>query len=704
MNIVQVHPGLLPIPPNGWGAVEKIIWEYKTSFEKLGHTCDILYLNDIDFSKYDVVHVHVANLAIMIRDKNIPYYFTCHDHHAYLYGKESDVFKENYEAAKFSLKTFVPAKYLVDYFDLKNVFYLSHGVNNSFFKPSDRSIDNHKLLCVANNGISHDNSYDRKGFSYAIKAAEFLKLPITIVGPDNNRHFFDKFNSDYDKLTIKYNLNETDLLKEYHSHSIFLHLSDLEAGHPNLTLLEAIGCGLPIVGTFENNNVLGGLYPVDRNMSDVVNGINYVISNYEEFKNQCLSSAKVKNWDNIIINLLNLYSENMMSCKLINLYNKTNITYKSSVDPKNRFIFNFNNGPKVEILGENSKHYNVKMIDLNSNQIMYDTNITNNMWCTTNKKYYIPWQIEITQLDTDEKFVYKLNLKDVRVKIINESPSLGDYISWISYIDKFQKEHGCIVDFFTPNKNLFKTSYKNLNFYNYNESSNVTYFATYRIGCFEPTNRDLSPTDYREQNLQQIAANILGFKYVEIVPNIDVVYTDRKLKEKYVCISTASTSGCKHWHHENGWQKVVDYLNQMGFKVVVIQKEPLNYMDLNDLHNVIHPKTENVDDAINWLINCEFFIGLSSGISWLAWALKKPVIMISGFTKTFNEFNTPYRLTNESVCNGCWNNSLYKLDGGDWNWCPVNKNNDDRFICSKSITADKVLKTIDKLVLEKNIG
>ena len=79
MNIVHVHPGLLPIPPNGWGAVEKIIWEYKTSFEKLGHMCDILYLNDIDFSKYDVVHVHVANLAIMIRDKNIPYYFTCHE-------------------------------------------------------------------------------------------------------------------------------------------------------------------------------------------------------------------------------------------------------------------------------------------------------------------------------------------------------------------------------------------------------------------------------------------------------------------------------------------------------------------------------------------------------------------------------------------------------------------------------------------------
>ena len=28
MKIIQVNLGLLPIPPNGWGAVEKIIWDY----------------------------------------------------------------------------------------------------------------------------------------------------------------------------------------------------------------------------------------------------------------------------------------------------------------------------------------------------------------------------------------------------------------------------------------------------------------------------------------------------------------------------------------------------------------------------------------------------------------------------------------------------------------------------------------------------
>jgi autotransporter strand-loop-strand O-heptosyltransferase len=706
MKIVQVHPGILPIPPNGWGAVEKIIWEYKKAFEKMGHVCDILYLNDIDPSKYDVIHVHVANLAIMLRNKNIPYFFTCHDHHAFLYTKESNVFKENYEAAKYSLKTFVPAKYLVEYFDLKNVLYLSHGVNNEFFKPSQNNFNTHRLLCVANNGIAHDKSYDRKGFSYAIHAAEKLNLPITIAGPENNKHFFKKFNSDYEKLTLKFNLNEQELLKEYQSHSIFLHLSDLEAGHPNLTLLESIGCGLPIVGTYEKNNELEGLYKVERDVDCIVNGINYVIANYEQFKNKCLFTSKIKSWDNIVMNLINIYNNQTMATQLVDIYNNTEITYKSPINPieiKNEFVFDFNNGPKVEILGSITKKYNIKMKDLNSSQILYETDITNNMWCVASKKYYIPWRIEIKDIETNEIFIYDLNLENKNVKIINESPSLGDYISWISYIDKFQKTHKCIVDIYTPNKNIFKDSYPNLNFYNYNQNLNSNYFATYRIGCFDPSDRNLSPKDYREQNLQEISANILGFDYVEITPSIIVNNTTRKLDEKYVCISTASTSGCKHWQYDGGWQKTVDYLNKIGYKVVVIQKEPLNYMDLKNLYNVVHPKTENINDAINWLYNCEFFIGLSSGISWLAWALRKPVILISGFTKTFNEFSTPYRLINESVCNGCWNNSLYKLDGGDWNWCPVNKNTKDHFICTKTITPDQVIDTINKLTVDKNL-
>ena len=42
MKIVIVGPGIMPIPPSGWGAVEILIWDSKVALEKLGHTVEIV--------------------------------------------------------------------------------------------------------------------------------------------------------------------------------------------------------------------------------------------------------------------------------------------------------------------------------------------------------------------------------------------------------------------------------------------------------------------------------------------------------------------------------------------------------------------------------------------------------------------------------------------------------------------------------------
>ena len=50
-----------------------------------------------------------------------------------------------------------------------------------------------------------------------------------------------------------------------------------------------------------------------------------------------------------------------------------------------------------------------------------------------------------------------------------------------------------------------------------------------------------------------------------------------------------------------------------------------------------------------------------SGLSWLAWAVGTPVVMISGFTHPTNEFATPYRVINYHACNSCWNDVRHRL-------------------------------------------
>ena len=702
MRIINVTPGLLPIPPNGWGAVEKIIWEYHQNFLKLGHESEILYLDQVKSDRCAVVHIHVANLAIEAHKRGIPYYFTCHDHHAYLYGKDSNCFKENYNAIKNSIISFVPAKYLVKYFDLPNLKYLSHGVNTDFFKPTYRVVDEYKLLCVANNGFIHDPSEDRKGFAFAIEAAKKLNLQITIAGPENNKKFFEKYNFNYDKLNVMYNLSETDLLRLYQSHDIFLHPSILEAGHPNLTLLEAISCGLPIVGTLEDDNNLEGLYKSNRDVDEIINGITHVINNYDTYKKLTALTSKEKSWENIVNTLIGFYDTSMKN-QLIEIYESTKINHKDSVESQNSIVFDFNNKSKVEILGEIKKEYSLKFINKQNNKLVYESDISNNMWTQANFAYFIDWNIQIRDKQTNSLVSdFNLDLKNKTVKIVNESPSMGDGISWVACVDLFQKKHNCIVDYYTPNKDLFEIEYPNINFYNYNHIKDENYYASYKIGCFDPNDNSISPADYRTQNLQQIATNILGLDYEEVKTKIHIKDKDRKLQEKYVCISTASTSGCKHWQHIDGWQKVVDHLNNNGYKVVVIQKEALNYMDLQELKNVIHPQTQSIHEAISWIYNCEFFVGLSSGNSWLAWALDKKVLLISGFTKSFNEFFTPYRVINESVCNGCWNDIKYKFNAGDWNWCPKYKNTKKQFECTTEISFEMVKEKLINIINDVN--
>jgi len=383
-----------------------------------------------------------------------------------------------------------------------------------------------------------------------------------------------------------------------------------------------------------------------------------------------------------------------MKDQLLNIYKNAKI---SRIEPKlleNKVLANFNDGAKIEIAGSLNKEYEISFFDKKTKHLIHKSTITNNMWTTPSRKYFTDWFINILDKSSQENKEFNFNLKNKRVRIINQSPSLGDCIAWIPYVIEFQKVHECIVDFYTPYADIFPNPYENVIILEYFKRNSFNdYYASYELG-YHYDNLNKAPIDSRTQNLQEVAASILGLEYKEIAPEIKINNSERKISEKYVCISTASTSGCKHWQRENGWQDVINYLNNLGYKVIAIQKEPLGYMDSGNFKNIFHPKTDNLQEAISWLTNCEFFIGIGSGISWLSWALNKKVILISGFSKNFAEFNTPYRIINNSVCNGCWNDTSVKFDPSNWNWCPRNKN----FECSKEISFEMVKEKIDSII------
>ena len=267
MKIVQVATGLITIPPNGWGAVERIIWEYTTNLQLLDVDVEIRNWNDVVKEPNMLAHVHMANTALDMRDKDIPYIYSLHDHHAEWYGKDSGVYKNNLAAIKGSVISICHSKHIIDYFDgTDKLFYLPHGVNTDFFKPIIPDLrENKTLLMICNNGLAGDCTIDRKGFRIAIAAAKWFKLPITIAGPQNNEEFFKGHPDllEYEKLTLKLtNPTDAEILELYQTHSIFMAPSFLEYGHPNLSILEAMSCGVPIVGTC--NEEIPGMYTMSE--------------------------------------------------------------------------------------------------------------------------------------------------------------------------------------------------------------------------------------------------------------------------------------------------------------------------------------------------------------------------------------------------------------------------------------------------------
>jgi autotransporter strand-loop-strand O-heptosyltransferase len=106
---------------------------------------------------------------------------------------------------------------------------------------------------------------------------------------------------------------------------------------------------------------------------------------------------------------------------------------------------------------------------------------------------------------------------------------------------------------------------------------------------------------------------------------------------------------------------------------------------------------KSISERARWLKHADFFVGLSSGLSWLAWAMEIPVVMISGFTHPLNEFATPYRVINYHTCNGCWNDPALRFDHKDFLWCPRHKDTPRQFECTRLITVEHVKSIIQTI-------
>jgi autotransporter strand-loop-strand O-heptosyltransferase len=367
--------------------------------------------------------------------------------------------------------------------------------------------------------------------------------------------------------------------------------------------------------------------------------------------------------------------------------------------------FDFNDGCRV-VLPESEHPWRVCLSDLDTGNVLFETEIKAGRINST-KRYFVRFRIEAWQ-QGERVFLHDYSAAGRQVLIRFPVETLGDTIGWLPYAAKFKERHGCLLTCAMSAKliPLFRGAYTDINFITVDEVDPALYYATYTVAIYflkgaVYDHKDCVPCDFRLVGLHRAAGYILGVDPAEAPPCIALSNRSRPIAEPYVCIAVQSTLRAKYWNNPTGWHDVVAFLKASGYRVFCIDQKRSHGQGLVWTHMPDNAEDQTGDKPIieraRWLAHADFFVGLSSGLSWLAWATGTPVVMISGFTHPTIEFSTPYRVINYHTCNSCWSDQLESFDRHDFLACPRHKDTPRQFECTRLITAEQVINTIKRI-------
>ncbi len=322
-------------------------------------------------------------------------------------------------------------------------------------------------------------------------------------------------------------------------------------------------------------------------------------------------------------------------------------------------------------------------------------NLKRGHWYGPNRQWHTDWEVKVF-CDNVLADTYKWDLNGKEVLVVFDSSSLGDTIAWMGQMENFKKEYTLKKLYVKTFKNwLFDRKWYKDQGIELVDKVHKKAEIIYNVGVYftndKPWDRNKHKYDCRKIPLAKVAADRLGILYKENRPLLSPTYniTTTGKKKKSIVIATQSTAQAKYWNNPTGWQDLIDHYSSTGYKVLHSSREGTELRDIEQI--VFQEDLVNVATAIN---DADMFIGISSGLSWLAWALETKTVIISGFTDPYVEFKDAIHVNNHQVCHGCWGHHTF--DKGDWKWCPVWKNTQRQFECTKTITAVDVIKNIEE--------
>ena len=388
--------------------------------------------------------------------------------------------------------------------------------------------------------------------------------------------------------------------------------------------------------------------------------------------------------------------------------------------------FDFNAGLRVSVPEGN---YRVRFIDRDAALTVYDAKASGVIASST-KRYFVNFRLEVYETPTEEEqrarkdkdeplleekliFSHDYDAKGKNVLMKFAGAAMGDLLAWFPYAEAFREKHDCELYAWMDARyiEILRAGYPKIHFLSPDDPRPDDLYATYYVGLFAPwDDRSLQPTDWRVVGLQAHAAYLLGVEPKETPPRLLPSADAKKIrpKEPYVCIATQATAQCKYWNNAQGWMDTVAYLKELGYRVLCVDRERVT---VNGIYGNSIPYgaedftgDRSLQERVDLISGADFFIGLASGLSWLAWGAGVPVVMIAGFTAPGTEFSTPYRVQQFHTCHSCGNDQRNEHKYEDFGACPRHRGTEREFECTRCIAPDFVKKTINRLRADGNGG
>ena len=284
MKISIIGPGIMPIPPTGWGAVEILIWDYYQELSKLGHEVQIVntqnlqqIVEEVNSFNPDFVHLQYDDLYqvldwISCPNKAATSHFGYLEVPHHLLGGYERIFRGflNGNFKIFCLSEGIRQVYLNGGADPSRLYVTPNGARSDLFEYYDSAEFPDKSIYLA-------KITDRKK-QYIYQGLDFVHF----AGNQEDYRF------DYSRSNYLGEWTKDILYRDLSKYSNLVLLSDGEA-HP-LVCCEALICGLGLViSEYASGNLDRSLPFIEVIPNDRLNDIDYVSERIR--KNQEVSNS-----------------------------------------------------------------------------------------------------------------------------------------------------------------------------------------------------------------------------------------------------------------------------------------------------------------------------------------------------------------------------------------------------------------------------